>query len=172
MNTTIEILKGLHPGLFLKRELNKHNLKSGYFAESIGEYPQTLSAIIRGHRSMNTPLSLRIERALNLEEGLLMTLQVYYDIYEEKRRLEQINRLDITKFRPILFWDTRIENIEFFQHRRYVINRVFERGTEEEILETIRFYGKETILEAIDISTKSPFVENVKRNLKAYLNYE
>ncbi|MBQ3555901.1 MAG: hypothetical protein IJA09_06785 [Bacteroidales bacterium] len=121
---------------------------------------------------MNTPLSLRIERALNLEEGLLMTLQVYYDIYEEKRRLEQINRLDITKFRPILFWDTRIENIEFFQHRRYVINRVFERGTEEEILETIRFYGEETILEAIDISTKSPFVENVKRNLKAYLNYE
>ena len=80
MNATIEILKGVHPGVFLQRELNKQKLKSGHFAESIGEHPQTLSAIIRGRRSMNTSLSLRIERALGLEEGFLMTLQVYFDI--------------------------------------------------------------------------------------------
>ena len=55
----IEILKGLHPGLFIQRELSSRKLKSGAFAESIGEHPQTLSAIIRGRRSMNTSLSLR-----------------------------------------------------------------------------------------------------------------
>ena len=88
----IEILKGLHPGLFLQRELGNRKLKSGQFAESIGEHPQTLSAIIRGRRSMNTPLSLRIEQALGLEEGFLMTLQVYYDIAEEKRKLSQNHR--------------------------------------------------------------------------------
>ena len=75
MNGMIEILKGLHPGLFLQRELGNRKLKSGQFAESIGEHPQTLSAIIRGRRSMNTPLSLRIEQALGLEEGFLMTLR-------------------------------------------------------------------------------------------------
>lgn len=67
MNRMIETLKGLHPGLFLQRELGIRKLKSGQFAESIGEHPQTLSAIIRGRRSMNTPLSLRIEQALGLE---------------------------------------------------------------------------------------------------------
>ena len=106
MNATIEILKGLHPGLFLQRELNKRKLRSGHFAESIGEHPQTLSAIIRGRRSMNIPLSLRIERALGLEEGFLMTLQVHYDISEEKRRLSTNDRPDCSKFRSTLFWDT------------------------------------------------------------------
>ena len=40
MKDKIEILKGLHPGVYLQRELNKHRLKSGHFAESIGEHPQ------------------------------------------------------------------------------------------------------------------------------------
>ena len=172
MNATIEILKGLHPGLFLQRELKKRKLRSGHFAESIGEHPQTLSAIIRGRRSMNIPLSLRIEKALGLEEGFLMTLQVFFEISEEKRHQSASNRPDSSKFRPTLFWDTSFEHIDFISHKRYVINRVFERGTKEEILETIRFYGKETILGTIDLVATSPFTENIKHNLKAYLDYE
>ena len=172
MKDKIEILKGLHPGVFLQRELNRHKLKSGHFAESIGEHPQTVSAIIRGRRSMNIPLSLRIENALGLEEGLLMTLQVYYDIAEEKRRLSLSNRPNVTKFRSTLFWDTAFDKIDFMAHKRYVINRVFERGAEEEIQEIIRFYGKETILSTIDGNAVSPFADNIKKNLKTYLDYE
>ena len=172
MNKRLDILKGLHPGLFLQRELDNRKLKSGQFAESIGEHPQTLSAIIRGRRSMNTSLSIRIEQALGLEEGFLMTLQVYYDIAEEKRKLSQHNRPDITKFRPTLFWDTTLDKIDFTAHSRYVINRVFERGTEEEIKEIIRFYGIETIINTIDIHTKSPFEKTIRENLKKYISYE
>ena len=168
----IEILKGLHPGLFLQRELGIRKLKSGQFAESIGEHPQTLSAIIRGRRSMNTPLSLRIEQALGLEEGLLMTLQVYYDIAEEKRKLSRNHHPNHTKFRSTIFWDTKIENIDFAAHSRYVINRVFERGIEEEILDVIRFYGRDVILDNINLKVKSPFENNIKANIKQYLDYE
>jgi addiction module HigA family antidote len=170
MNDKIEILKGLHPGLFLQRELKKQKLKSGHFAESIGEHPQTLSAIIRGRRSMNIPLSLRIEQALGLEEGFLMTLQLHYDIAAEKQRLAKCSRPDTTKFRSALFWDTTMERIDFAAHKRYVINRVFERGTEDEVQEIIRFYGKETILTTIDLSLSSPFANNIKDKLKAYLD--
>ena len=172
MNSRLEILKGIHPGLFLQRELGIRKLKSGHFAESIGEHPQTLSAIIRGRRSMNTPLSLRIEQALGLEEGFLMTLQVYYDIAEEKRRISESNRPDLTKFRPTLFWDTTLEKIDFTAHSRYVINRVFERGTKDEIKEIIRFYGRETILDSIKLDTNSPFDNSIKINIKKYLGYE
>ena len=171
MNRMIEILKGLHPGLFLQRELGNRKLKSGQFAESIGEHPQTLSAIIRGRRSMNTPLSLRIEQALGLEEGFLMTLQVYYDIAEERRKLSQRHRPDLTKFRSTIFWDTKNENIDFIAHSRYVINRVFERGNEEEINEIIRFYGKAKIIENITLNSKSPFEKVVQGNLKKYMDY-
>lgn len=45
------------------------------------------------------------------------------------------NKPDLTKFRKTLFWDTIFDRIDFTAHSRYVINRVFERGTEEEILE-------------------------------------
>ena len=75
MKDQLEILKGVHPGLFLSRELRNRQLRSGAFAESIGVHPQTLSAIIKGRRNMNIPLSLKIERSLHLDEGLLMTLQ-------------------------------------------------------------------------------------------------
>ena len=53
------------------------------------------------------------------------------------------NQPDLTKFRGAIFWDTAIENIDFTAHRGYVINRIFERGNEEQILEIIRFYGIE-----------------------------
>ena len=172
MDKRIEILKGLHPGLFIQRELSSRKLKSGAFAESIGEHPQTLSAIIRGRRSMNTSLSLRIEQALGLEEGFLMTLQIFYDIAEEKRKLSQNHRPDLTKFRSTIFWDTKIENIDFTAHSRYVINRVFERGTEEEIQEIIRFYGREAILDCVNLNSKSPFENNIKTNIKKYLGDE
>ena len=168
VNGIIEILKGLHPGLFLQRELDNRKLKSGQFAESIGEHPQTLSAIIRGRRSMNTSLSLRIEQALGLEEGFLMCLQVYYDIAEEKRKQSQNHRPDLTKFRLTLFWDTTLDKIDFKAHSRYVINRVFERGTEEEIKEIIRFYGIETIRNTIELNGKSPFEKTIRENLKKY----
>lgn len=172
MKNRIEILKGLHPGVFLQYELDKQNLKSGKFAESIGEHPQTLSAIIRGRRSMNIPLSLRIENALNLEEGLLMTLQVYYDIAQEKLKLVKKHKPDLSKFRSVLFWDTSLENIDFDEHKQYVINRVFERGLDVEIKEIVRFYGCEVILESIRKDKKSLFESVVKDNLRKYLNYE
>ena len=49
------------------------------------------------------------------------------------------NKPDLSKIRKTLFWDTTFDRIDFTAHSRYVINRVFERGAEEEILEIISF---------------------------------
>lgn len=80
MNKETPILKGIHPGLVLERELKKRKLAKGPFALSINEYPQTLGTITKGKRDMNTPLALKIERSLGMEEGFFMILQVYHDI--------------------------------------------------------------------------------------------
>jgi plasmid maintenance system antidote protein VapI len=71
VKTILEIVKGIHPGLILERELKKRKLSKGQFALSISEYPQTLSAIISGKRGMNIGLAMRIEEALGMEEGFL-----------------------------------------------------------------------------------------------------
>ncbi len=81
---------------------------------------------------MNTPLALRIEHALGIEEGYFMTLQVFYEIKEEKRKQLTNATPDLSKLRPILFWDTSMDKIDWQQQKRAVIKRVFERGNEQE----------------------------------------
>jgi len=149
VNSTISILKGIHPGAFLERELKKRGLSKGHFAISIGELPQTLSPIFSGKRDMNTPLSLAIEEKLGLEEGFLMTLQLHYDIKKEKRRRTSDKHPDLLKFRPALFWDTKLEKIDWEHQKQAVIRRVFERGEFTEKKEIVGFYGSETIREAL-----------------------
>lgn len=145
MESQIQILKGLHPGKFLERELKKQKRFKGEFALSIREYPQTLSAIISGKRSMNTPLAIRIEKELSLEEGFLMILQVYYDIAQEKRKQEDKNHPDLSLFRPAIFWDTKLEQLDWQNQKSAIINRVFQRGNLSEKKEIIRYYGRDTV---------------------------
>ena len=144
MKTELSIIKGIHPGIILERELKQRHLNKGPFALSLQEYPQTLVSITKGKRRMNTNLALKIENALEIEEGYFMTLQLYYDIKEIKRRQYRLHP-DFTKLRRVLFWDTKMENIDWEKQDKTVIKRVFERGDEIEKEEIVRFYGQEKV---------------------------
>ena len=137
-------IKGLHPGFVLERELKKRKIKKSRFALSIQEFPQTLGSITKGKRKMNTPLALKIEQALGLEEGYFMIIQAFYEIEEEKKKINQ-KRPAISKLRRVLFWDTNFDKIDWELQKEAVIKRVFERGNDEEKKEITRFYGKEII---------------------------
>ena len=143
MKTKIDLLKGIHPGKIIERELLKTNMSKRQFALSIGEHPQTLGAIINGKRNMNVDLSLKIENQLKLDEGFLMTLQVFYDIKESKKDSEYKPNLSI--MRKGTFWDTTFDKIDWKQMKKSIIKRVFSYGNEEEQDEIIRFYGKDEV---------------------------
>jgi addiction module HigA family antidote len=145
MTHSIDILKGIHPGIVLERELKKRGLAKGPFALSINEYPQTISAIAKGKRGMNIPLAMRIENALGIEEGFFMTLQIFYEIKEEKRKHEKSHKPDLKMLRPALFWDTQLDKIDWKRQKRAVIERVWERGNEKEKAEIRRFYGTKEV---------------------------
>ena len=145
MKSKLEILKGIHPGGFIERELKGRQIPSGRFAIGIGEFPQALSAIINGRRSMNLPLSLKIERELGYEEGFLMTLQLYHDIKMLKQKESAKHKPDLSKFRKVIFWDTDMDKIDWDKNKRAVIERVFERGNSMEQDEIIRFYGQDEV---------------------------
>ena len=144
MKSELNYIKGIHPGFVLERELDKRHLRKGAFALSLQEYPQTITAITKGKRGMNTALSLKIEKALDIEEGYFMILQVFFEIEEEKRKLNN-SRTDTPKLRPVLFWDTKMGSLDWDKQKKAIINRVFERGNDVEKKEIIRFYGAETI---------------------------
>ena len=88
---------------------------------------------------MNIGLAIKIEKKLGLEDGFLMILQVFYDIDQEKRRQQNL-KPDLSKFRPALFWDTDINNIDWEKLKRSVFQRVNERGNSIEKEEITRFY--------------------------------
>jgi len=143
------LLRGLHPGFVLERELNKRKLSKGRFALSINEFPQTLSAISAGKRNMNTALAMRIEEALKIAEGYFMTLQIFYEIKEERKKLDKNYQPDLSKLRSVLFWDTKIEKIDWRQQQTAVIKRVFERGNYAEQDEIRRFYGDASVQQSL-----------------------
>ena len=140
----ISILKGIHPGFVLERKLEERNLRKRPFALSIDEHPQTISAITKGKRGFNTPLALKIEHALGIEEGYFMTLQVFHDIKEEKLKRSANLRPDLSLIRPGLFWDTDINKIDWMNEALGVIGRILERGNDQEKAEIKRFYGDST----------------------------
>lgn len=140
----IDIIKGIHPGFILERELSQRQLAKGQFALSLHEFPQTITAITKGKRRMNTSLALKIEKALGMEEGFFMILQVYHDIAIEKQK-EKAAQPNLSLLRPILFWDTDIRATDWEKQHKAVISRVFERGNSTEKNEILRFYGKATV---------------------------
>lgn len=146
-----EKYKGIHPGIVFDRELKKRSIKQRPFALSLEEHPQTLNAITKGKRSIGTALALKIERGLGLEEGTLVLLQAYYDIQRIKEKESQ-DTPNLNILSKALFWDTDIQYINWNRQYRAVIQRIFERGNENDKNEIIRFYGTDKIEQALQES--------------------
>ena len=170
MNTidaNIAIIKGVHPGIILERELRKRKLPKRRFALSVNEYPQLLGDITKGKRKINPSLSIRIGKALGLDESFFSILQTYYDIAQEKKKQSSLFRPDLKKFRPVVFWDADIKMIDWERNKPSVIRRIFERGNEEEIKEIIRFYGKKDI--TLTLKKEKDLSQTANNNRKKYL---
>jgi len=78
--------QGIHPGLILEHILQKRGIKKRPFAKSIETLPQTLNDITKGRRKLTPSISLKIDRALCMNEGTMLLLQAYYDIKMEKEK--------------------------------------------------------------------------------------
>jgi addiction module HigA family antidote len=166
----ISKLRGVHPGVVLDRELKNRHLKIKKFALSLGEYPQTVNAIIKGRRGMNSSLSIKLGTALDTDAEYFMLLQVYYEIEKEKTEIMLKNqpKPDLSKLRKVLFWDTDIDRIDWDKQKKAVIGRIFERGNESEIMEIISFYGKTTVKQ--QLADMPQYLPTLSMNMEKYLN--
>ncbi|MFI3301852.1 MAG: helix-turn-helix domain-containing protein [Rikenellaceae bacterium] len=84
-----------HPGITLNQILEERGLSKRELAQAIGEYPQLLGDVTLGKRKMNPSLSIRIGRALNIDEEYFMILQTKFDLDQERKRLNTINHKTI-----------------------------------------------------------------------------
>lgn len=140
MNNLIEIIKGIHPGKFIERELNQKKLTQRTFAEEIGVPYQTINAIIAGRRNLTIDQSLKIDRALGYEDGFFAILQTHYDIKSCKDKELACIYTEAPHVRKALFWDVDFNRINWAKYKKAVMQRILERGSKEEIEEIKRFY--------------------------------
>ena len=159
-------IKGIHPGAILRRELKIQNLKSNDLAVTIGEYKQTISAILNKRRSINPTLSIKLSNYFNVDEDYFMLLQASYDV-KTVANLELKNTPDLTKLRSITFWDTTFDKIDWNKNKRAVIKRILERGNSIEINEIVSFYGKTIIKNEIK-SIKTSHLPSFEKNIQTY----
>lgn len=144
MDSIIDIIKGIHPGKFIERELKKKDLTQRGLAMETDIPYQTINAIITGRRNLTTEQALKIDFTLNLEEGFLAILQTHYDIKQYKEKELANLYTGNPHIRRILFWDTDFDKINWGRYKEAVIKRVLERGNKEEINEIKRFYNLST----------------------------
>jgi hypothetical protein len=83
----------------------------------------TLTAITKGKRGITTSLALKIEKKLGFDEGFLIMLQEYLEIeVEKKKQIKNTPKLKL--IRPVLFWDSKFENIDWIKQKKAVMKRV------------------------------------------------
>lgn len=140
MNERIEILKGTPPGKIIEHDLKKRHISQNSLAENTGVSKQMINAIIAGRRDLSTDLSLRIEKALDYDEGFLLHLQTYYKIDRIKAQQSRERYKSGPNIRHSLFWDTDFNKIDWNKYKRAVIHRILERGNDAEKEEIARFY--------------------------------
>lgn len=141
MKYDINILRGIAPGKLIGRELEKRSISQRAIASELDIHSQTLNAVIMGRRQLTIELALKLERALDIPEGFLLTLQAYYNIAEFKKQKASDSVFGVPNIRKILFWDTDFDKIDWGRYKHHVIERVMERGNEYDKREIIRFYG-------------------------------
>lgn len=165
MLPSLNKIKGIHPGTLLKWELKHRNIKGTELADAIDEHKQTISAILNKRRAINPSLSIKLSKLFQTEKDYFMLLQASYDVKIAESRIKE--KPNTNMLRRVLFWDTDFDSIDWEKNKKAVIQRVLERGTDEEIKEIISFYGKKTVektVESIKESRFSSFEKNIKEH--------
>lgn len=163
----LDKIKGIHPSYILNRELKSRGIKSSELASTIDEYKQTISAILNKKRKITPSLSIKLSKKFNVAQDYFMLLQASYDVNTVAAKISTRHKPNLNKFRPALFWDTDINQIDWEKQKRAIIKRVLERGNSQEITELIKFYGKQEISAELKVIENGRF-SSLKKNIIDY----
>ena len=134
---------------------------------------QRINDFIANRRRISPENSLRLEKVLGIDyQCFFYQIQTNHDIFIATSHQQEQLHPDKSKYRETLFWDTDFGTLDWQRNSEWIIKRVFEYGNQNEIEETIRYYGKNLIVNVLKNIKDSWNSENRNINLKKYLGYE
>lgn len=136
---TLQLIKGLHPGLFVNHILKLQNLKQNEVATQLDLKPQALNAVLKAKRPMPLGMALKLEIRFGWHEGFLGQLQLFHEIKTLNR---SESKPDFSQFRRILFWDTDLDKMDWMRYENAVMERATKYGSRQERQYFKNFYTK------------------------------
>jgi|ERR1700723_3396846 antitoxin HigA-1 len=82
-------LPPIHPGIFLRDELETLDLSARRFAKHIHVPPNAVTAILNGDRSITAQMAIRLGQAFRTSPQYWMNLQAIYDLKTARAALPQ-----------------------------------------------------------------------------------
>ena len=93
----------IHPGEMLKEEVEYRNIKQTKLAEQMGISYKILNDILNCRRPLTTQTAMLFEAALGISAGLLMKIQLEYNMFTAKQDSSFVQRLEsIRKYAAML----------------------------------------------------------------------
>ena len=93
----------IHPGEMLKEEVEYRNIKQTKLAEQMGISYKILNDILNCRRPLTTQTAMLFEAALGISAGLLMNIQLEYNMFTAKQDSSFVQRLEkIRKYAAML----------------------------------------------------------------------
>ena len=93
----------IHPGEMLKEEVEYRNIKQTKLAEQMGISYKILNDILNCRRPLTTQTAMLFEAALGISAGLLMKIQLDYNMFTAKQDSSFVQRLEnIRKYAAML----------------------------------------------------------------------
>ena len=93
----------IHPGEILKEEVEYRNIKQTKLAEQMGISYKILNDILNCRRPLTTQTAMLFEAALGISAGLLMKIQLDYNMFTAKQDSSFVQRLEsIRKYAAML----------------------------------------------------------------------
>ena len=93
---SVNCQRAIHPGELLKEEIEYRNLPQTKLAEETGISYKILNDILNCRRPLSTSTALLFEAALGISAGLLMRMQLDYNMRiarEDKSLVERLERI-------------------------------------------------------------------------------
>jgi len=101
MEKEIVPFRPVHPGEVLKDELEYRKISQKHFAQTLGLSYTALNEILNSKRPVSTDFALMVESALGVSSGLLLRMQLSYNLQiaqknsKLKKYLDKIHKLSV-----------------------------------------------------------------------------
>ena len=167
MNTDIYLnMSSVPAGAILYRITQQKHMHQTTLAKKTGLIPQRINDLIMGRRRFTPQNSIILEQALDISlQGFFYKIQANHDIYQAQLADNQ-PKPNLSLLSQTTFWDVDLSKIEWMKSKDWVIRRVLEYGTKEEIEELHRFYGHDAFAKIKDNPKGFMLYDVVLKNLK------